>query len=328
MKIGIDVSASIYGTGVSQYVVNLVSGLPVDQLQLFGYSFRRQNDLKALFPLCKTFPIAPTLADLIWNRWHVFDIENLIGKIDVLHSSDWVQPPTQAQKVTTVHDLSPFLYPEETDSQIVLVHARRMKWVAAECDKIMCVSNSTASDLQRLFPDTAGRIVVIPEALPNKYLHLKPQITKNANYVFAIGARQPRKNIDRLKKACAKLGKKLIIAGEGSDLGYVSDQDLVNYLAGADVFVYPSMYEGFGLPLLEAFYYKVPVACSNTSAFPEIAGEAASYFDPFNEEDMAKAISRAIAERDALIKLGQERLAKYSWTTTAAKTMEVYKSLC
>ena len=77
-------------------------------------------------------------------------------------------------------------------------------------------------------------------------------------------------------------------------MGYVTDQDLVNLLAGASAFVYPSIYEGFGLPILEAFLSQNPVACSNTSSMPEVAGEAAVYFDPYNIDQMAKAISDAI----------------------------------
>jgi len=328
MKVGFDVSASIYGTGVSQYLVNLVASLPVEQLRLFGYSLRRQSDIKRLFPQAKTYPIPPTLADFIWNRLHIYNIENLIGGIDVLHSSDWVQPPTKAKKVTTVHDLSAFLYPAEMDPLIVSVQTRRMKWVAAECDKIICVSQNTAEDLKRLFAVADSRISVIPEALPSKYLSLHPQISKNTNYVLAIGARQPRKNIRRLKKACEILRQKLIIVGEGSEMGYVSDQDMVNYLAGAQAFVYPSLYEGFGLPILEAFHYGVPVAASNTSSIPEVAGDAAVYFDPLDEEQMAKGIVEAISNREKLIAEGKKQLAKFSWATTATQTMEVYKSVC
>ena len=328
MKIGIDISQAVYGTGVSDYVINLVQHLPQSELVLFGFSLRRKSDITTLFPSAKTFLIPPTLLDIIWNQLHILPAETLIGPVDILHSSDWTQPPTQAKKVTTIHDLAPFIYPQETSSNIVAVQTRRMKWVVKECDRIICVSNNTASDLQRLFPETAGRTVVIPEALPGKYLTLKPQITKNANYILAIGTRQPRKNIDRLKKACELLQKKLIIVGEGSDIGYVSDQDLVNYLAGASAFVYPSLYEGFGLPILEAFYHGVPVACSNTSSLPEIAGDAAVYFDPYNEEEMAKSIAEAIANRDKLVAAGKTQLAKFSWDKAAKETLEVYKSLC
>ena len=327
MRVGIDVSSVVYGTGVSDYVINLVQHLPPDVLVPFGFSLRRFSELKRLVLKGVTLPFPPTLMHYLWNHLHVINVETFTGPLDIYHSSDWTQGPSRAKKVTTVHDLSPFLYPAETDPQIMAVHTARMKWVVKECDKITCVSNSTAADLQRLFSVPSSKISVIYEALPSKYLSLKPQITKNVNYVLAIGARQGRKNTDRLKAACAKLGQKLIIAGEGSELGYVSDQDLVNYLAGASAFIYPSLYEGFGLPILEAFYYQVPVACSNTSSLPEVGGDAAVYFDPLSVESIATGITQAIKDRDRLIAAGTQQLAKFSWETTAQQTLQVYKSL-
>ena len=326
MKVGIDISQAIYGTGVSDYVINLIQHLPQSELVLFGFSLRRKSDITTLFPSAKTFLIPPTLLDIIWNQLHILPAETLIGPVDILHSSDWTQPPTQAKKVTTIHDLAPFIYPQETSSNIVAVQTRRMKWVVKECDQIICVSQNTASDLRRLFSISPSRISVIYEALPARYL-LEPQITKNANYVFAVGARQPRKNIVRLKKACELLGQKLIIVGEGSDIGYVSDQSLVNYLAGASAFICPSLYEGFGLSILGAFYHQVPVACSNTSSLPEVAGDAAAYFDPLSEESIAAGITQALKDRDRLVASGTKQLAKFSWAKTAQETLKVYQSL-
>lgn len=327
MKIGIDVSQAIYGTGVSDYTISLVKNLPQNDLILWGGSLRRQHDLKNIFPKCITAPIPPALANILWNQLHVVNIEHLTGAIDVWHSSDWTQPPTQAKKVTTVHDLSPFLYPQELDPQIVAVQTARMKWVVKECDQIICVSNNTAEDLKRLFSVADARIKVIYEAMPTRFA-LRPNITKNTNYVFAIGARQPRKNMARLKSACSIAGVKLVSVGEGSELGYVSDQQLVDLLAGASAFAYPSIYEGFGLPILEAFYHHVPVVCSNTASLPEVAGDAAVYFDPLDEEAMAKSITEAIANKDKLVEKGKKQLSKFSWTKAAQETYQVYEKLC
>lgn len=342
MKIGIDISASIYGTGVSEYLINLVANLPKEAMLPFGYSLRRQSELKTLFPKARIWPVPPTLVDWLWNRLHIYSIENLLGPVDVVHSSDWVQPPSKAKKVTTVHDLSPFLYPAEMDTQIVAVHTRRMKWVVAECDAIICVSQNTANDLQRLFGVSPQKVKVIYEAMPADHI-LTPQVTKYSNYLVAIGARQPRKNIDRLISSYLRykdkynLPEKLIIVGEMTTrvsdpsviyTGYVTNQDLVNYLAGAAAFVYPSLYEGFGLPILEAFHYQVPVAASNTSALPEVGGEAIVYFDPLDEEAIARAVANAIVNKDILVAAGIKQLAKFSWSKAAAETLEVYKSIC
>ncbi|MEK7164150.1 MAG: glycosyltransferase family 1 protein [Patescibacteria group bacterium] len=310
MKVGIDISSIIYGTGVSNYTQELINNLqPLVDLKTFKFS---------RYPLMAM--------EFLWNWLHIVDVETFTGPIDIYHSSDWIQGPSNAKKVTTIHDLTPFIYPAELDPKIVEVHTAKMKWAVKECDAFICVSQNTASDLRRLFNIHPDKIHVIYEAMSTRH-KLSKQITKYSNYIMAVGARQPRKKIEHLKKACEIAGLKLIVVGEGSDLGYISDQDYVNYLAGASAFVYPSLYEGFGLPILEAFYHKTPVACSNTSSLPEVAGDAAIYFDPYNIEQMAKAITEAIKNRQKLVELGTKQLAKFSWDKCAKETLEVYKSL-
>lgn len=351
MKVALDVSQSIYGTGVSDYTIELhkhLEGGRTDSFQVvaFGYSLRRFFELKRTVLKGVSLPFPPTLMHYLWNKLHIINVETFVGKIDIYHSSDWAQGPSRACKVTTVHDLSPFLYPQETNPKIVSVHTARMKWVVKECDAIICVSQNTASDMSKLFPETTSRLVVIPEALPSRFL-LKSKILDLGSYILAIGARQPRKNISRLIPAFLKyqkqlrLPKKLIIIGEKPNhleggrmdsfqvefTGYVTDQKLVNYLAGAQAFVYPSLYEGFGLPILGAFHHSVPVACSDIPVFHETAGSAASYFDPLSEESIAVGISSAIKNKEKLIKLGTQQLAKFSWSKTASETMKVYNSL-
>lgn len=346
MRVGIDVSQAVYGTGVGDYTVDLYRALQKlssgDEFKPVGFSLRRQQDLRRLFPGIRTYPIPPTALHYLWNVAHRVPAETFTGPVDVFHASDWTQPPAKAKKVTTIHDLSPFIYPRETDPQIMAVHTAKMHWVTRECDAVICVSQNTAADTKSLFKIPDSKITVIPEALPTRFL-LTPKPVAEKNYLLAIGARQPRKNIPRLISAFRnfkskyRLPEKLIIVGENPPsvsasgitfTGHISDQELVNFLASAAVFVYPSLYEGFGLPLLVAFHHQVPVACSDTSSLPEVAGSAASLFDPTNEEAMAKAISTAVTKRSQLVAVGQTQLAKFSWDSTARQTLKVYKSLC
>jgi len=344
MKVGIDVSQAIYGTGVSDYVINLVSHLPKEILTLVGFSLRRQNDLKKIFPSCKTYPISPGMLHILWNKLHVFNFENFApGNIDIYHSSDWTQAPDSSKKVTTIHDLTPFLYPHDTDPKIVATHTAKMKWVIKECDTIICVSKTTQADMHRLFPQTQNKTTVIYEALPERYnIKFDPPPKKNS-YILAIGARQPRKNINTLIKAYSKykrkysLPEKLIIIGENhqnttqSDIqftGYIPDDKLLSYLGNAEAFVNPSLYEGFGLPILESFHLKTPVACSDIPVFREIAANSAEYFDPKDEEDIIIKILAAINKSKELVKKGEEQLKKYNWETAAKETIQVYKNLC
>lgn len=363
MNIGIDISQAVFGTGVSDYTIDLVHALktvdPTNNYVLFGASLRRLTDLKKLFPKSRLFHLPPMLLHFLWNYFHVLNIENLIGPVDVFHSSDWCQPPSLASAVTTVHDLSPFLFPDEMDSgalrNIARVHSARMNWVVRECKKIICVSRSTASELQTLFKVRTDDITVIPEALPTRHsihptppevIQIKTKYGLN-HYLLAIGTPQPRKNIPRLVKAFLhfrvqyRLPEKLVIVGGNgwgmTDIpadpaviftGYLPDIDVASLLLGAEVFAYPSLHEGFGLPILMAFFHQVPVVTSEISSMPEVAGKAAVLVNPKDEESIAAGLSRAVTDRKKLVAAGIGRLAEFSWSAAAGKTLMVYSQLC
>jgi glycosyltransferase involved in cell wall biosynthesis len=363
MKIGIDVSQAIFGTGVSDYTIDLVHAIqaadPTNDYHLFGSSLRRLSDIRRLFPEAKTFRFPPMFLHYLWNYLHVVNIENFIGQVDVFHSSDWSEPPASCPKVTTVHDLSPFLFPEEMSSglfrNITKVHSARMNWVVKECQKIICVSQSTATELVNIFKVPTDRIAIIPEALPTRFsFHPSLQEIKKVkrlyhltDYCLAIGTTQPRKNIARLTKAYLQFVTKLrlpeklvVVGGHGwgtTDIpadprvvftGYISDLALSSLLAGAKVLAFVSLHEGFGLPILNAFYHQVPVVTSNISSMPEVAGKAAILVDPKNEESIAGGLAKALSCRSKLITAGQKRLADFSWDKAARQTLMIYSQLC
>ncbi len=159
MKVAIDISQAIYGTGVSVYTKNLVSSLiklyPDDEFVLYGGSLRRRQELfdlaKKLKGTPKIFSFPPTLMDFIWNSLHIFPLEQLIGEVDIIHTSDWTEPPSHTPKVTTVHDLIPFKYPQTTTENIRVTHKKRLAWVARESKAIIAVSHSTKDDLVSYF---------------------------------------------------------------------------------------------------------------------------------------------------------------------------------
>ncbi len=357
MRIGIDISSLAYpDVGVSNVVRNLneslVSLAKDDELVFFYSSLRRP--LKSNFKNVKKYRLPPTLLDLIWNQWHILNIENFIGKVDVFHSSGWTQPPSHSFKVATIHDLTPIKFPEETHPRIVAVDDRRLKWVKKEVDRIICVSQSTKKDVVDLLKIDESKLRVIPNAPSpifsksslEKINSIKSKYNIEGDYILAVGSVSPRKNIDRLIKSFETVSKdfnlKLVIVGKymwGKEiqnssnviiLNKVENEDLSVLYSGARVFVYPSLYEGFGIPILEAMACGTPVVTSNVSAMPEVAGNAAELVDPHSQESITKGIEKVLGDdkyASELISKGLIRTKDFSWEKSAKLMHEIYHEL-
>lgn len=354
MKIAIDISQIIYDTGVSVYtrelVKNLVALYPNEEYILFGGSLRRGEELKQFADSLKQKAvfnrISPTMADILWNKLHVLKIERLVGKVDIFHSSDWAEPPTNCPKVTTIHDLAPLLYPKLTDPRIVDTHRRRLYWVKNESSAVIVPSNATKEEVINLGVD-GKKIKVIPEALRgdikkvsiDEIEKIKKKYRISGEYAISIG-NNPRKNTSKIISAFEKSkveGKieKLVVVGrvDGNTTsgviftGHVPSSDLSALYSGAELLLYPSVYEGFGLPILEAMKCETPVVTSNISSMPEAAGKAGVLVNPDSVESIAEGILKALKDKKNLIKLGLEQVERFSWQRTAKETMEVYRSL-
>lgn len=319
MKIGIDISQIAYaGTGVAVYTQNLIDNLKIvdkkNSYVYFGSSLRR--------PLPGFWRFPPTVLDILWNQWHIMPVENLIGKVDVFHSSDWTQPPTKAKKVTTIHDLVVYLYPESTHSKIIDTQKRKLEWVKKECDLIIAVSQSTKKDIIRVLKIPEEKIRVVYEAVNPIF---KPVIKKTNPYILGLGQPNSRKNIDRLKAAFKILNLEDV---ELKIANNVSIENLVELYSNALCFVYPSLYEGFGIPVLEAMACGCPVIISNVSSLPEVGGKAAIYVDPLSVDDIAEKIKYVLSlSRERLAKEGFVQVSKFSWEKTAKETIKVYEEL-
>jgi glycosyltransferase involved in cell wall biosynthesis len=215
MKIGIDISQIAFpGTGSAVYTENLVKNLlkeKENQYVLFFSSLRQSapKDFKS-----KNFKFPPLLLEQIWNRFHVLPIEKLIGKVDVFHTSDWLEPPSHCPKVTTIHDLIIFKYPERFKRRgghdIVVNLQRKLKWVKKESTLIIAVSESTKQDIVDILKIPTKKIRVIYEA-PKEIFQKKVSETKieqvkrkykiNGDYLLMVGTREPRKNLERAIEA-------------------------------------------------------------------------------------------------------------------------------
>lgn len=358
MKITIDASQIVYETGVSVYTKNLIRALSgIDKknaYQIIGGSLRRLDDLREKINILIEgkhnfssflYPLPPKASDFIFNRIGIINIDNFIGKSDVFHSSDWTQPRTDAFKVTTVHDLVPVIYPRLTDPNIVIVHKRRLERVKNYADRIIVPSFTTKNDLiEREFDER--KIVVIPEAVDpdlkkptsSKILDIKKRYRISGKYLLAVGA-NPRKNVERIISAFERIRSeyscKLVIIGEVKKhtpvrnvifLGHIPSQDISGIYCGSEALIYPSLYEGFGLPVIEAYQLGVPVLTSNLGSLGEVGSEAAVMVDPYSVEEITDGIKKLLSKRDEYIKKGKEAVKKYSWIETAKKTLEVYES--
>lgn len=173
MRIGIDISQLAYpNTGVANYLRNLVSELVINDKKneyvLFFSSMRRNLDISSMNlqsnsrVIIKTFKYPPTLLSLIWNKFHVFPIEYLIGNVDLFITSDWSEPPVKkAKKATILYDLVVYRSPEETDEKIVHTQRRKLSWVKKESDVVFCISESTKNDAEKILGIENSKLKVI-----------------------------------------------------------------------------------------------------------------------------------------------------------------------
>lgn len=359
MKIGIDISQLAFpGTGVAIYTQNLVENLlkidKENEYFFFFSSLRRPvpEDLKSKIKNLKSYKFPPTILELLWNKLHVLSAEKFTGKLDVFHTSDWLEPPVSCSKVTTIHDLALYKYPQTFPKKIILNQKRKLKWVKKESKLIIAVSQSTKDDIVEILGISDKKIKVVHEACDSSFSkqpEAKIEKTKKkygieGKYLLAVGTREPRKNLRRVMDAYRILGinnLELVVVGKfgwGDDIkdvnskmpnvkfvGYVPKEDLPALYSGSECFVYPSLYEGFGLPILEAMNCGTPVITSNISSMPEVSGKAAVLVNPEEAEDIAEGIKEALEKRKDLIKKGKERAKEFSWEKTAKETLKIYQ---
>lgn len=357
MKIGIDISSIVYGTGVSDYTSSLVEALvenyDQESFTLYGGSLRKYSVLQSFGDTFgdgvakKFWHLPPKIQSLLFNQWHL-PIESFAGQLDVFHSWDWYTPRTRrAQLITTIHDLSAIKSDGGTHPEIVSAHQKSLTWIKKEAKHIIAVSESTKQDIMAILGIEEAKISVIYEAMPKAH-EINPsnqdiQRTQQKYhlgkpYFIMVASQEPRKNMGRTIKAFEPFAAEynLVLVGkEGFDVidstsyviktGYLNSLDLASLIRGSQGLLYPSLSEGFGLPILEGFFHKVPVVTSAVSSMPEVAGDGASYCDPLKIESISKAIHDAIKTRHSLIEKGTKQLQVFSWKKAAEQTMAVYR---
>jgi glycosyltransferase involved in cell wall biosynthesis len=372
LQVGIDITAAIYGRGVSRYTTNLVRALlasPKVRLTLYGSSLRQRNELLAIAEdlkkqtaskaetVIQSYP--PSLFNFLWNKVGYPKNKSLLPTVNVFHSWDWLQPPDRdLPLVSTIHDLALVQFPETAHPKIKAMHEQSWKILRERKAEIIAVSRATKNDIVKLLDIPEERVHVVYEALPVEVQQVAENLTEDEEailkaklqlekpYILFVGTREPRKNLTRLIEAWLPMHDvvELVIAGDvgwdDSDkkfaavanlrfLGRVTDQELSVLYTNAKLFAFPSLYEGFGLPILEAFYHGTPVVTSNTSSMPEIAGNAAELVDPLSVESIRAGLEKVLHESDDEQKVRVQKMIirqhMFNWEKVASETIAVYE---
>jgi glycosyltransferase involved in cell wall biosynthesis len=272
-------------------------------------------------------------------------------------------------RLATIYDMVPSLYPEVTEERFVAFHDAVLRSIDVERDWVMCISECTKRDVARLTRIPDDRIVVVPLAASPEIFRpeedearlasvLARYGVRDGRYVLSLCTLEPRKNLSRLVTAFSTLGEspalddvRLVLVGSlgwksealeetirrvglPTDrlklLGHVPDEDLGALLTAASVFAYPSLYEGFGLPVLEAMQCGAPVVTSNTSSLPEVVGDAAVCVDPTDEAALAQAMTDVLLNADLAKELrrrGLERAKAFTWRRTVNEAVAAYDAM-
>lgn len=349
-------------TGVGTYLQNLVGALAEldrqNQYYLFSSSWKERypsDSYPANFRIVdRKWPVSAL--NYTWNHFSFPKIESLIGTdVQVTHSpTPLVIPSRTARSITTVHDLFFFTNPEHAIREMKTDYVRLLRKHCMKSNAIIAVSEHTKNKLVELLRIPSSQIYTIRHGIDPFYLErscpensskVLERLRIRRPFLLFVGTREPRKNLGVLLEAVRTLGDRvsLVIAGQpgwGPDqpdvpensivTGYLPKSDLRALYQSAVAVVFPSIEEGFGLPLVEGMASEVPLIASRIPAFQEVCNDSCLYFDPLDVEELTEQIRSVLRNdslRNTLISRGKERVKKFSWKNAAQKTLDLYMSL-
>src|SRR5262249_9484976 len=242
---------------------------------------------------------------------------------DVLHFTDWMYPPQRTGvRATMIHDLGPLKYPEKLHSRTVSMHTANAEQ-ARRCDLVFVNSEFTASDVAETLRIPHERIRVAYPGVARAFTPEGDRHDAGRPYAFTTATADWRKNLDTLHVGWRELEDELALVTL-ADLGYVSNAELPALYRGASVFVYPSRFEGFGIPVIEAMACGVPCVVSSHPSLDEAAGDAAVRADPEDADAIAAAVREALERRDDLVERGRTNARRFTWLETGRVHLQGY----
>jgi glycosyltransferase involved in cell wall biosynthesis len=314
----------------------------------------------------RSVPLSDRALAILWHRLRLpLWVELVTGAVDIFHSPDFVLPPLhRARTLVTVHDLSFIRYPECADVNLRAYLNKVVPRSVHRADLVLADSQNTKDDLVELLGVEANKIEVIYPGVEERFRPIEDQtvleqVRRRYNlpprFILGLGTLQPRKNFATLVEAFADLrfaicDLRLVIAGGKGWLydeifvaverlgleeqvvfpGFVADEDLPALYNLAELFVFPSLYEGFGIPPLEAMACGTPVVTSNASSLPEVVGEAGLIVEATDTRALAEAMKRVLEDnalREGMIAKGLEQARKFTWEKSVSKLLSLYEAL-
>jgi glycosyltransferase involved in cell wall biosynthesis len=364
MRIGID-ARKLHDFGIGTYLQNLLRHLARLDREWEYVLFCRPADRAWIDELGPNFRAVPTRAQPYSILEQVtLPLRLLSERLDLYHSPHYVLPLlVPCPSVVTIHDCIHLIYPQYLPNRLAPYYARLFMWWAAHrSSRVMTVSEASKRDILRFFRIRPDKVSVIPNAIDERFRvappdeearRIRERFQLHEPFVLYAGNVKPHKNVERLIEAFHQLHangfdhlKLLIIGNDISKyatlrraihahnlhkyvrfLGFVPDQTLAILYRLASVFVFPSLYEGFGLPPLEAMASGTPVVTSNASSLPEVVGTAAVLVDPHDAHAIAEGIAHVLYDprlREDLRRRGLEHAATFSWDAAAREVRAIY----